>query len=226
MKYANLAANARSEHGRGASRRLRKSGNVPAIIYGSGEATPVSLDHNTIYHALKHESFHTSILSIELNGKKESVLLRDFQVHAYRPQVLHVDFQRVNDKEEVQMRIPLHFINEETSHAVKVQGAHITSVVTDVEIRALPKDIPHFIEVDLKDIKVGETVHLSGLVLPKGVTLVNLLRGDDGPVAIAAGIKEQADEDLNAPVSAADIPTIAGDKDKDAKDDKEAKSAK
>lgn len=222
MKYANLVATARSEHGRGASRRLRRSGNVPAIIYGSGDATPVSIDHNTIYHALKHESFHTSILSLDLNGKKESVLLRDFQVHAFRPEVLHVDFQRVNDKEEVQIRIPLHFINEETSHAVKVQGAHITSVVTDVEIRALPRDIPHFIEVDLKELKVGETVHLSSLVLPKGVTLVNLLRGDDGPVAIAAGIKEQAEEDLNAPVSAADIPTIAGDK--DAKETKDASS--
>lgn len=218
MKYANLVAVARSEHGRGASRRLRRNGNVPAIIYGSGDAKAVSLDHNTIYHALKHESFHTSILTLDLDGKKESVLLRDFQVHAFRPEVLHIDFQRVNDKEEVQIRIPLHFINEGTAHAVKVQGAHITYVVTDVEIRALPKDIPHFIEIDLKNIKVGESVHLSNLVLPKGVTLVSLLRGDDAPVAIAAGIKEQADEDLNAPVSAADIPTIAG-----AKEDKDSK---
>ena len=113
MKYATLAAKPRDTHGRGASRRLRHGGEVPAIIYGSkNDAIAVGLDHNTIYHALKREEFHTSILNIELNGKTEKVLLRDFQMHAFRPQVLHLDFQRVNEKEEVQIRIPLHFIND------------------------------------------------------------------------------------------------------------------
>jgi large subunit ribosomal protein L25 len=210
MKYANLSASSRKEHGRGASRRLRHAGLVPAIIYGSSiEPMPVSLDHNTLFYALKNADFHTSILNIELDGKSEKVLLRDYQMHAFRPQVLHIDFQRVNEKEEIQMRVPLNFINEDTSHAVKVQSAHITTIVTEVEIRALAKDIPHSIEVDLKDIKIGETVHLSNLVLPKGVTLVGLLRGDDGVVATAAGIAEEKLEDLVA-VSAADIPTISG----------------
>lgn len=212
MKYANLSADSRNEHGRGASRRLRHAGKVPAIIYGShSDAVAISLDHNTLFYALKNASFHTSILNIELNGKAEKVLLRDYQMHAYRPEVLHIDFQRVNEKEEIQIRVPLNFINEDTAHAVKVQGAHITTITTEVEIRALAKDIPHFIDVDLKDIKIGETIHLSNLVLPKGVKLVSLLRGDDGVVATAAGIAEVAEEELTA-VSAADIPTIAGEK--------------
>ncbi len=209
MKNVQLVAQLREGQGRGASRRLRHSGNVPAIIYGSNsEATLISLDHNTIYHSLKREDFHTSILNIELNGKKEQVLLRDFQVHPFRQQVLHLDFQRVNATEEVQMRIPLHFINEDVCYAVKSQGAHITHVTTDVEIRALARNIPHFIEVDIKEIKAGQSVHLSDLVLPEGVALVNLLRGEDSVVVIAAGIVEEV-EVVEAPIVAAgDIPTV------------------
>lgn len=220
MKYANLSAKYRNEHGRGASRRLRNLGEVPAVIYGSNlEAKAVSLDHNTLFYALKQESFHTSILNIDIEGKTEKVLLRDYQMHAFRPQVLHLDFQRVNESEEIQIRVPLHFLNEDTAHAVKIQGAHITTILTDVEIRALAKDIPHFIEVDLKDIKIGETIHLSDLLLPQGVKLVNLLRGDDAVVATAAGIAEAAEEE-SAVVSAADIPTIAGEKKEEKKDNK------
>src|SRR6185437_12447105 len=206
MKYANLTATERNDHGRGASRRLRHTGMVPAIIYGSSaDAKPVSLDHNTLFYALKNESFHTSILNLEVNGKTEKVLLRDYQMHAFRPQVLHIDFQRVNE-------------NEETCYAVKLQNAHVTTIITDVEIRALAKDIPHFIEVDLQEIKIGETIHLSSLVLPKGVKLVNLLRGDDAVVATAAGIVEIVEEEVVA-VSAADIPTIAGEKKEENKEE-------
>jgi len=209
MKYANLAAQTREEQGRGASRRLRRNGQVPAIVYGTDNAAvAVSLDHNIVYHALKHEAFHTSILNLELNGKVEKVLLRDYQMHAFRPEVLHLDLQRVNEKEEIQFRIPLHFINEDVAHAVKVQGAHITHVTNEVEIRALAKDIPQFIEIDLKDIKAGQTIHLSDLNLPKGVKLVNLLRGDDSAVVIAAGIAEETE--ASEVVSATDIPTVGG----------------
>jgi large subunit ribosomal protein L25 len=212
MSTIKLSAQTRDEHGRGASRRLRRSGSVPAIIYGlANEATPVSLDHNVIFHSLKRESFHTSILAIELAGKVEKVLLRDFQMHAFRPEVLHLDFQRVDEKEEIHIRIPLHFINEETCKAVKTQGAHITHIVTEVEIRALAKNIPNHIEVDLQDIGAGQSIHLSNLVLPKGVTLVNLLRGEDSVLVIAAGISEEKESDLNV-VSVSDIPTIAGEK--------------
>lgn len=207
-----LVAKLRNEHGRGASRRMRRSGLVPAIIYGAGnEAQAISVDHNTIFYALKREEFHTSILDIDVEGKKEQALLRDFQMHAFRPEVLHLDFQRVNDKEEVQIRIPLHFINEETSHAVKLQSAHITHIVNDVEIRALAKDIPHFIEVDMQNIHAGQTIHLSDLVLPKGVALTAIIRGEDAPIALAAGIAEEKEADAIA-VSAADIPTVQTEK--------------
>ncbi|MCE2705564.1 MAG: 50S ribosomal protein L25/general stress protein Ctc [Proteobacteria bacterium] len=217
MDKIQLVAQLRQEHGRSASRRLRHSGNVPGIIYGSNaEAISISLNHNTIYHALKREAFHTSILSLDLDGKKEQVLLRDHQVHPFRQQVLHLDFQRVNEKEEVQMRIPLHFINEDTCYAVKTQAAHITHVINDVEIRAFAKDIPHFIEVDIKDIKAGQTVHLSNLALPSGVALVNLLRGDDSAVVIAAGIAEEEISNEAPVVAAADIPTVSGKKDVEA----------
>ena len=207
MKNTNLVAELKQGHGRGASRRLRRAGRVPAIIYGSNkDAIAIDLDHNTLFHALKREDFHTSILNIELNGKKESVLLRDFQMHAYSPQVLHLDFQRVNATEAIDIKIPLHFINEDIAHAVKVQAAHITHVINEIEIRALAKDIPHFIEIDLKEIKAGQTIHLSNLTLPNGVQSTNLLRGDDKAVVIAGGIAEVAE--TNDVVSVADIPAL------------------
>lgn len=212
MSEIKLEAKLRNVQGRSASRRLRVSGNVPAIIYGVGsEATLITVDHNTVYHALKREAFHTSILGLNVEGKKEKVLLRDFQVHPFRQQVMHMDFQRVNEKEEIQIRIPLHFINEDICPAVKTQGAHITHVANDVEIRALAKDIPQFIDIDFKDVRAGQTLHLSDIVLPKGVSLVNLIRGEDSVIAIAAGIAEEQVSEESA-VSAADIPTIAGKK--------------
>lgn len=210
MIQTTITAQLRDDHGRGASRRLRRSGSVPAIIYGlAADAVAISLDHNSMYHSLKQEAFHTSILTISVEGKKEKVLLRDFQVHSFRQQVLHLDFQRVNEKEEINIHIPLHFINEAISPAVSVENAHLTHVVNDVEIRALAKDIPHFIEVDLKDLHVGHSIHLSDLVLPTGVSLVNLTRGEDSVVTIAAGIAEEKEEDISV-VAASDIPTVGG----------------
>lgn len=210
-----LIAQERSNYGRCASRRLRRSGMVPAVIYGlNKDALSISLEHNMIYHSLKRENFHTSILTLAISGKTEKVLLRDFQLHAYRPEVLHLDFQRVDDKEEIQIKVPLHFINEEISKAVKLQSAHITHVVTEVEIRALAKDIPHSIEIDLANISAGQSIHLSNLLLPHGVVLVNLLRGDDAVVAIAAGIAEEKEAVVEV-AAASDIPTVGDDKAKD-----------
>lgn len=203
-----LNAQRRDEHGRGASRRLRRSGFVPAIIYGLEEdASAISLDHNQIYYALKRPNFHTSILNIVVDGRVEKALLRDFQMHAYRPEVLHLDFQRVNDTEEIHIRVPLHFLNEDTAHAVKVQGAHITKVITEVEIRAKASDIPQGIEIDLKNITAGQSIHLSNLVLPQNVVLPSLLRGDDAVVVIAAGIAEEVEAAISG-IAVSDIPTV------------------
>jgi large subunit ribosomal protein L25 len=203
-----LVAEVRNEQGRGASRRLRRAGKVPAIVYGaSSEPVQVSLDHNTIFHALKKEVFHSSILELELGGKTEKVVLRDFHMHAFRPEVLHLDLQRVSASEEIHMSIPLHFLNEATSPAVKVQGAHITHVVTEVEVRAIASSLPQFIEIDLGSLKAGQTIHLSDLTLPKGVRLEKLLRGDDAAVVIAAGIAEVAEAEI---VSPSDVPAAKG----------------
>lgn len=211
IKIDALNAQKRNEQGRGASRRLRRDGLVPAIVYGlSNEATPITLDHNTVYHALKKPNFHTSILSLVIDGKAEKALLRDFQMHAYRPQVLHMDFQRVTDKEEIHIHVPLNFINEETSHAVKIQGAHVTRIATDVEIRAKASDIPHSIDVDLQNISAGQSIHLSDLVMPKDVVLVSLLRGDDAVIAVAAGISEEAEAPIGEAIAVSDIPTVDG----------------
>ena len=205
-----LIAEARDviEQGRSASRRLRHAGKVPAIVYGAGsQAVAVTLDHNTIFHALKKEVFHTSILDLELNGKTEQVVLRDFHFHAFRPEVLHLDLQRVSATEEIHMSIPLHFLNEDICPAVKTQGAHITHVATDVEIRALASNLPQFIEVDLAKLSAGQSIHLSDLTLPQGVKLEKLLRGDDAVVLIAGGIAEVADAEI---VSPADVPAAKG----------------
>ena len=204
MKKFHLKAQSRGDvKGRSASRRLRHQGQVPAIIYGSNlPPISIALDHNTVYHALKNETFHTSILNLELDDRTEKVLLRDYQTHPFRLQILHLDFQRVNDAEEIVIKVPLHFLNENIAYAVKTQGAHITHVATEVEIKALPSNIPNFIAIDLKDIKAGQTINLSHLVLPTGVVLVNLLRHEDSVLVIAGGItEEEAATDTNVSIN-------------------------
>jgi large subunit ribosomal protein L25 len=174
----------RELQGTGASRRLRKSGQTPGIVYG-GTAAPlaISLDHNALYHALKKEAFHASILDLEIDGKVEKVLLRDFQVHAYKQIVLHADFQRVDANQKIHVKVPLHFINEEVSPAVKLNGAIISHIMIDLEISCLPAHLPEFIEVDLKQLDAGQSLHVSDIKLPEGVTAVT--HGDNQTVAIA-----------------------------------------
>lgn len=208
MVFMKLVAEVRNEQGRSASRRLRHAGKVPAIIYGANsEAAAVTLDHNTVYHAVKKEAFHTSILELDVAGKTEQVVLRDVHFHPYKQQVLHLDLQRVSATEEIHLSIPLHFLNEDTSVAVKKQSAHVTHVSTEVEVRALASQMPQFIEVDLANLQAGQTIHLSDLVLPKGVKLAKLLRGDDAALVIAGGIAEVADAEV---VSPADVASIKG----------------
>lgn len=177
----------RKEQGSGASRRLRNAGQTPGIIYG-GTSAPVSisLDHNALYHALKKETFHSSILDLEIEGKVEKVLLRDFQVHAYKQLVLHADFQRVDAKQKLHTKVPLHFINAEISPAVKLSSAVISHVMNDLEVSCLPADLPEFVEVDLSKIEAGNSIHLSDIQLPKGVTAV--LHGQDNPTIATAAV--------------------------------------
>lgn len=180
-----VVAFARTEQGSGASRRLRNAGFVPGIVYG-GAAAPanIKLDHNALFHALKKEAFHSSILDLEIDGKSEKVLVRDFQTHAFRPIVMHIDFQRVDAKQKIHMKVPLHFVNAEISPAVKTSAGIVSHVMTELDISCLPKDLPEFIEVDLASIEVGQSIHVSDLKLPSGVTVV--VHGNDQTVASAS----------------------------------------
>ena len=179
-----ISADKRTLQGKGASRRLRGSGKVPAIIYGGDqEAESIEMDHNDLFHKLKLEAFHASILSLSVAGKKEQVLLRDIQMHPFKHQVLHVDFQRVDKNKKIHMKVPLHFINAENSPGVKTSGGIVTHILTEVDISCLPDALPEFISVDLAELTAGHTLHLSDLVLPSGVEILALTKGDNSPVA-------------------------------------------
>jgi large subunit ribosomal protein L25 len=182
-----INAQARTLQGSGASRRLRRAGKVPGIIYG-GEAAPqaIEIDHNELLINLKKEAFHASILSIVLDGKKQQVLLRDTQRHAFKPLVLHVDFQRVDATHELHIKVPLHFVNEETAPGVKLSGGLVNHVITEIDVQCLPKDLPEFIEVDVGELDVGASIHLSEIKLPKGVKLAQH-GGDDSVVVGVVG---------------------------------------
>src|SRR5512133_3551024 len=166
-----INATIRKAQGTGASRRLRNSGRVPGIVYGTGEASMIELDHNELYHKLRSEAFHASVLTLNLDGKKESVLLRDFVMHPYRQQVQHIDFQRIDATHKMHKKVPLHFVNAEIAPGVKQGGGKISHVMTELDITCLPKDLPSFIEVDLGKLELGHSVHVSDLKLPKGVEI-------------------------------------------------------
>ena len=195
----------RNTEGRGASRRMRRAGKAPGIVYGGTIApTPIELDHNALFHALRGEAFHASILTMKLDGSATKVLLRDVQMHPFRNEILHVDFQRVDENKKIHMKVPLHFINGEESPAVKLSAAIISHVTADLNIACLPKDLPGFIEVDLSALEVGHALHVSAVKLPPGVTVVT--RGKTDPV-VAAGIVPRAqvetEEELAATAEAA-----------------------
>ena len=195
----------RSVQGTGASRRLRNSGKTPGIIYGSKDpAVVIELDHNALFHALRKEAFHSSILDLEIGGKAQKVLLRDYQMHPFKPLVLHIDFQRVSATEKIHMRIPLHFTHADESTAVKLQGAIISHIANDLEISCLPADLPEFIEVNLANIEVGHSIHAKDVALPKGVSLV-LHAEQENPVLVNARIPtvKAADTEEAAPAAAA-----------------------
>jgi len=175
-----LTAEVRTDKGKGASRRLRRMNMLPAIIYGGNkEPQPISLPHNELMLHLQHEAFYSHILTINLQGKAEKAVLRDLHRHPSKPIILHADFLRVKENEELRMHVPLHFLNEDTAVGVKQQGGIVSHLSTDVEVSCLAKDLPEYIEVDLANLAVGESIHLSELKLPAGVTLVELMHGPE-----------------------------------------------
>ena len=205
-----VVANTRNGQGTGASRRLRHTGKVPGILYGGkAEPQPIEVDHNDLFHALRKEKFHASILDMELDGKGERVLLRSVQMHPYKPQVLHIDFQRVAEDQKIHMRVPLHFIGQESSPAVKVSGGLISHVLSAIDVACLPKDLPEFIEVDLSTMNANQTVRVLDLKLPEGVTPV--LKGKENPVVASVTTRGEATEEEAAAAAptAADVPATA-----------------
>jgi large subunit ribosomal protein L25 len=186
----------RNDEGKGASRRLRRAGFVPAIVYG-GELTPVSIQiqHKDVWMASQNEWFYSSILDLSLGGDVQKVLLRDMQRHPFKQLVLHLDFQRVNENEAIRVRVPLHFLNQEKSPAGKTSGVVITHEMNDVEIACLPKNLPEYIEVDLGEIGIGDIMHLSEIKLPEGVEIPELRLGKehDHAVVVAKEVREEVE---------------------------------
>ncbi|MBL8467554.1 50S ribosomal protein L25/general stress protein Ctc [Methyloversatilis discipulorum] len=183
----------RDAQGTGASRRLRRADQVPAIIYGGDKpATPITLDHNEIFHALRKEAFHASVLTLNVEGTKETVLLRDTQMHAYKLQVLHVDFQRVDATHKLHTKVPFHFVNADAAPGVKLQGGIVSHVMNELDVQCLPSQLPEFIEVDLSGLSVGQSIHVSQIKLPAGVEA--LTHGAD-PVIVTLTLPRGAKAD-------------------------------
>jgi len=206
----------RTLQGTGASRRLRNANKVPGIVYGGGEPAMIELDHNALFYALKKEAFHSSILEMELNGKTSQVLLRDYQMHAWKPIVMHIDFQRVDSTTKLHKKVPIHYVNEENSPAVKTDKCLVNHVKTDIEIECLASQLPEFVTIDLGELTKGQSLHLSELKLPAGIKAVK--HGTLNPVFVSVVMPKEEEE---APVAAAPAPAPAPSKGK--KDEKQNK---
>jgi large subunit ribosomal protein L25 len=195
-----LSATGRKDEGKGASRRLRRAAQIPAIIYG-GDAKPqsVQLEHEKTWIASQNDWFYSSIITLDVDGKPQQVLLRDMQRHPYRQLIMHLDFQRVKANEAIRVNVPLHFVNIDASPAGKTAGVSVTSEMNEVDVTCLPGNLPEFIEVDLSSMKVGDTLHLSDLKLPEGVTLAHKIDDEHDPaVAVARHVREEAAEEAPA----------------------------
>ena len=202
----NFTAVLRKEQGTSASRRLRRENKVPGIVYGNNvDATLIALDHNEIYYDLQKEKFHASILTMQLDGKDELVVLRAFQMHPYKPQVLHCDFQRIDPNSEVTMRVPLHFFGGENSPAVKIDKGFISHLAGAVEVASMPQNLPEFIDVDLSGMTSQTTLRISDVKLPEGVRAIT----PDLPIATVTVITEETAAAAAAPAADGAAPAAA-----------------
>ncbi|MDT8896119.1 50S ribosomal protein L25/general stress protein Ctc [Halomonas sp. I1] len=194
-----LTASVRDDLGKGASRRLRRANEqVPAIIYGGEQAPqPIAVDKTAFYKALEEEAFFSSVINLEVDGKAQQVVVRDLQRHPYKPLVTHADFMRIDATHEITMRVPLHVVNAETATSIKDEGGELHVLSNEVEVSCLPKDLPDYLEVDIADVALGTTLHLSDLSLPAGVTLVALTHGEDHDNAVLSitQAKVRSDDD-------------------------------
>ncbi len=204
-----LVARLRARTGTGLVRRLRREGDVPAILYGAGkENLSIAVNHDVLFHSLDREEFHSAIITINTDGNKEKAILRDVQRHPHKVQILHADFQRVDQNKAITMSLPIHFLGEDDCAGVKQDGGMISHLMNEVEVTCLPKDLPENIELDVTNLNLGESLHLSDIKLPEGVQFTAFTHGDieehdNAVVAIQAQRVEVIEED-EAPVEAAE----------------------
>ncbi len=204
-KQFKIQAEMREDVGKGASRRLRRAGRVPAIIYGAGrEPAMVTLDHNYMIHAIEEESFQSSVLEINVADKVQKVILRDLQRHPFKPLINHADFQRIRDDEEIRVSVAIHFVNEETSPAAKAAGVVVSHQLTEVEISALPKDLPEYLTVDLEKLSPGDSIMLSQIDLPKGVSIPAVENDPENDMAVVSTIFIRESQGTGAAAAEAD----------------------
>ena len=192
-----INAKERKSKGTGASRRLRHEGTTPGILYGGvKDSISLEIDTKELFMQFRHEAFHASILTLNLEGKKESVILRDFQMHPVRKNIQHIDFQRINENEKISVKVPFHFINEETAPGVKIEGGLVSHIMTEIDISCLPKDLPQYIEVDLGELAMGESIHLSEVTVPEGVELTSLTDENDPAITSISKPKVVVEEEI------------------------------
>lgn len=197
-----ITAVTRSAKGTGASRRLRRESKVPGIVYGADkDAVSVEFDAKALFMEFRHEAFHASILTLNLDGKDESVLLRDYQLHPVRNTLQHIDFQRVSATEKIHVKVPFHFVNAEVAPGVKLGGGIVAHINTEADVSCLAKDLPEFIEVDLSNLEMGHSIHLSEIKLAKGIEFVQLAHGNDLAVASIAKTRGSVADDAAAPAA-------------------------
>jgi large subunit ribosomal protein L25 len=202
MNQLELNAKLREDMGKGASRRLRRAGKLPGVVYGAEkDATSITLEHDDVVHKLEQEAFYSSILTLKIGKSKDKVVLKDLQRHPYKPFILHLDLQRISESEKLTMRVPIHFINEDKCVGVKEGGGIISHVMTELEISCLPKDLPEYIEIDMVEVKLHDTIHLGELKLPEGVESSILLHGGDAAASVVSvlipkAVEEEIEEEM------------------------------
>lgn len=209
MATHNITATSRKVEGKGASRRLRHSGQVPAIVYGAQSAPEnVQLEHTSLWLASQNEWFYSSILQLAVDGKSQKVLLRDMQRHPFKQQILHLDFQRIDENVAIRFNVPLHFLNQDVSPAGKTAGVVVLHELNEIRVSCLPKDLPEFVEVDLSELALGDIVHISELKLPDGVTIPELKLGREHDVAVVIARHARVEVEEEAPEAAvAEVPS-------------------
>ena len=227
----NLIAEMRDDQGKGASRRLRRQGKVPAVIYGAGrDPRNLMFDHNKVLRQLEDPSFYSSILNVKVGEKSRAAIVKDIQRHPSKKQIIHIDLQRIVEDEQIKMQIPIHYLGEEDAVGVKIGGGTVTKVMTELEISCLPKDLPEFLEVDISELELDQMLNVSDISLPEGVEISDIIKEQDQAIVSIQEIKEIIEEEIEDEDSESDGESEGsdqpeGESDSDTKDQSENKES-